>query len=86
VIIAGRILQEVEEVLTSLVEQTNKMGLETDEKRQNTTNIFHIEIKSLKLVREWMTAGIGHVTLPAILRVLASTFSLCFVYFYKCYP
>jgi hypothetical protein len=53
VIVTGRILQEVNEVFTctSLVEQTIKMGLETDTKRQNTTSIFCTEIKSLKLVR-----------------------------------
>jgi len=51
VIITGRILQEVKAVFTSLVEQTNKMGLETDDKKAKHSNIFCIEIKSLKLVR-----------------------------------
>jgi hypothetical protein len=31
----GRGLQDVEKVFTSLVDQTNKMGLEINEKRQN---------------------------------------------------
>jgi len=35
VIIMGRRLQDVEEVFTSLVEQTNRVGLETNEKRQH---------------------------------------------------
>jgi len=34
-VVMGRSLQEVEEVFTSVVEQTNKMGLETIKKRQN---------------------------------------------------
>lgn len=45
-------MQEVKEVFTSLVEQTNKMGLETDDKKtKKNTVIFCIEIRSLKLVR-----------------------------------
>jgi hypothetical protein len=32
VVITGRILQEVKDVFTSLVEQTSKMGLETEKK------------------------------------------------------
>jgi len=51
VIITGKILQEVKKVFTSLVEQTNKMGLETDDKNTKHSNIFCIELKSLKLVR-----------------------------------
>ena len=35
VFIMGRRFQEVKEVLTSLVKQTNKIGLEINEKRQN---------------------------------------------------
>lgn len=35
VVIMGRRLQDVEEVLRILVEKTNKMGLEIVEKRQN---------------------------------------------------
>ena len=35
VIVMGRKLQDVEEVFTSLVKQTNKMELEINEKRQN---------------------------------------------------
>ena len=33
--VMGRRLQDVEEVFTSLVEQTKKMGLEINKKRQN---------------------------------------------------
>jgi sorting nexin-29 len=35
VVVMGRRLQDVEDVLTSLVEQTNRMGLEINLKRQN---------------------------------------------------
>jgi sorting nexin-29 len=35
VIIMGRKLQDVEEVFTSLVEQTNKMGIEMNEKKHH---------------------------------------------------
>jgi len=34
VVVMGRRLQDVRYVFTSLVEQTNRMGLETNEKRQ----------------------------------------------------
>jgi len=34
VVIMGRRLQDVEEVFTSLVEQTNKMGLEINAKKE----------------------------------------------------
>jgi len=34
VVVMGRRLQDVEDIFTSLVEQTNRMGLETNEKRQ----------------------------------------------------
>ena len=34
-VIMGRRLQDSDEVITSLVKQTNNMGLEINEKRQN---------------------------------------------------
>ena len=43
VVVMGRRLQDVEEVFTSLVEQTNRMGLETIEK----DNIYYSFTKAL---------------------------------------
>ena len=43
VFVMGRRLQDVEEVFTSLVEQTNRMGLETIEK----DNIYYSFTKAL---------------------------------------
>jgi len=52
VIIVGRRLQDVEDVFMSLVEQTNKMGLEINEKRTKFIIVF------IDIVLFWSSAGV----------------------------
>ena len=48
-VVVGRILQEVEEVFTSMVKQTNKMGLEINgEKRETERELMTFIMKALQ--------------------------------------